>query len=1080
MALNSYSLDWTYFVEFPGSNGTATELGLWSHITRRYAERTKLDRGAHRCRDSRLSMPDMRPSYPFNSLSVSAHILRTSHSRSRARALRTRLTRTSHMHARPSRARSIGLRAPTDSSPSSFKRAPAYACTLRISRSRAHLARLRIAYARLRARYFPASTSARLVDIVSLHLIREELLSVAVLWVELYSRIQSRFLTFTDQVWLLYSNQNSSQAVSYDCSDPLWISSPYVGGTRIKVMRGEPNTTIVELMLEFNVNLSCDSVTQSLSFNMSSSGIGGQPMLNLTLVIYNAVTNSTMSSVARTPYSQWSWSGTLTDVLDGILEIIVNNPTSFDGTLSTGSIDHLVLCKGKGNNVMVFPKSDYDNTDFNYTDGQYTFTHRTYGADMFRYLGDFTPSWSNWTSWENVMTIPADVLSNSDTFWTGQHLIVQYWSGVATTSSVVVHADLNYNQQCRVPQLLARGPLNNWGYDQGISNAMNLVSDGTWELKIMAAWPTYLQLNMFGYDDYYYGDVDGGGVMDRIPPNSIALNYLNLLAPPYPALAWALIVDDATLEWTLEPHGHASVSATLYGLLCSLSLITRVLAVVIFMYSFYGIHHNLYGVQTNSGASKCFPIIGLLNKSAADFKESVTPIVEKIFGHKPNAEIVGWPEDKNKRRRVLIATLEYEIIDWKLKVKIGGLGVMSSLMGKAMMDVDLIWVIPKVKDLDYPAGELAEPIEAIVFNEPYHIEVEMHVWTISPMSSSTALFFFHAQTTSDPYPARMDDLSSAIFYSTWNQAIATTIRQFPVIDIYHINDYHGALAPIYLLLKVVPICLSLHNAEFQGLWPLRTKEEMKEVCSAFNISKEHCTKYVQFGNTFNLLHAAASFISVYQNSISVAGVSDNMSILPNPDPTDIAALDENPVAICEVQIDQVVEVQRPEMKRQAQEWANIKQDPNSDLFVFVGRWSRQKGVDLIADVMPSLLEKCPSIQLICVGPVIDLYGRFAVEKLVWLMEMYPDGVYSKLEFTVLPPYLFSGAGFSLIPSRDEPFGLVAVEFGRKGALGVGSRLGGLGLMPVTVTSKNPYTHFPFTSKRAVRTTLISYHAYLLS
>ena len=63
------------------------------------------------------------------------------------------------------------------------------------------------------------------------------------------------------------------------------------------------------------------------------------------------------------------------------------------------------------------------------------------------------------------------------------------------------------------------------------------------------------------------------------------------------------------------------------------------------------------------------------------------------------------------------------------------------------------------------------------------------------------------------------------------------------------------------------------------------------------------------------------------------------------------------------------------------------------------------------------------------------------------MEMYPDRVYSKPEFTALPPYLFSGADFALIPSRDEPFGLVAVEFGRKGALGVGSRLGGLDLMP---------------------------------
>lgn len=93
------------------------------------------------------------------------------------------------------------------------------------------------------------------------------------------------------------------------------------------------------------------------------------------------------------------------------------------------------------------------------------------------------------------------------------------------------------------------------------------------------------------------------------------------------------------------------------------------------------------------------------------------------------------------------------------------------------------------------------------------------------------------------------------------------------------------------------------------------------------------------------------------------------------------------------------------------------------------------------------LEKRPSVQLIAVGPVIDLYGRFAAEKLARLMELYPDRVFSKPEFTALPPYLFSGADFALIPSRDEPFGLVAVEFGRKGALGVGSRLGGLGLMP---------------------------------
>ena len=63
------------------------------------------------------------------------------------------------------------------------------------------------------------------------------------------------------------------------------------------------------------------------------------------------------------------------------------------------------------------------------------------------------------------------------------------------------------------------------------------------------------------------------------------------------------------------------------------------------------------------------------------------------------------------------------------------------------------------------------------------------------------------------------------------------------------------------------------------------------------------------------------------------------------------------------------------------------------------------------------------------------------------MSKYPRRVYSRPEFVALPPFFHSGVEFGLMPSRDEPFGLVAVEFGRKGALCVGSRVGGLGSMP---------------------------------
>jgi len=544
----------------------------------------------------------------------------------------------------------------------------------------------------------------------------------------------------------------------------------------------------------------------------------------------------------------------------------------------------------------------------------------------------------------------------------------QDWSQATLSVAAVIHADTQYKgPQRRYPQLLLRGPYNNWGFDQGLPSQMELNSDGQWEIEIMAAWPSYVQVNVWGYDDYFYGDTDGDGVLDRLPPNSVAPNYLNMSAPPRPHLAWNLLIDDATMTWSLVPRGQASVGAIVYSLLLSIPLITGILAVLIFMWTFYGIKYNRYGVKTKNH-SHYFPILGSLGsstKSTTDLKDSVP-----IMGGRKQRQVIGWPEDKNKRRKVLISTLEYEVIDWKLKVKIGGLGVMSSLMGKAMTDVDLIWVVPKVADLEYPPADLGEPMEVMIFGDPYLVQVETHqldnityVLLDSPV--------FRAQSTAEPYPARMDDLGSAVYYSTWNQCIAATIRRYPDIDIYHINDFHGALAPIYLLPRIIPVCFSLHNAEFQGLWPLRTKEEVKEVCSAFNISTELCRQYVQFGNTFNLLHAGATFISAHQKSVGVAGVSDkygkrswarypalwsltHVDSLPNPDPSDIDALDEAPVRPKDVQVDVEAEAQRPGLKKQAQEWAGLKQDPDSDLFVFVGRWSKQKGVDLIADVMPSL------------------------------------------------------------------------------------------------------------------------------
>lgn len=122
----------------------------------------------------------------------------------------------------------------------------------------------------------------------------------------------------------------------------------------------------------------------------------------------------------------------------------------------------------------------------------------------------------------------------------------------------------------------------------------------------------------------------------------------------------------------------------------------------------------------------------------------------------------------------------------------------------------------------------------------------------------------------------MDDMESAVYYSTWNQCIAAVIQRFQP-DIYHINDYHGAAAPLYLLPDLTPCCLSLHNAEFQGLWSLKQEKDLQRMCDIFNLGKDVVNKYVRFGDVFNLLHSGASYLREHQEGFGAVGVSDKYS-----------------------------------------------------------------------------------------------------------------------------------------------------------------------------------------------------------
>ncbi|KAM7188404.1 hypothetical protein V8F33_010655 [Rhypophila sp. PSN 637] len=815
----------------------------------------------------------------------------------------------------------------------------------------------------------------------------------------------------------------------------------------------------VEITFEFSEEMeSCAAVQKAISIE-SKVEAGGEPEL----VGAECISFDPKPIVKYTGAipSQYRFTARLRNLKEGIHRITIKNAPAKRAGQTTDATDHFYLRVGKEDNPVVFPESADYSTTLVTKEGDRLFVHHAApGADKWRYSTNWGSSWSPWMDYTGGKT-PIDYLPWSGTprqAWKDDHVQVQYWSKLLGSSAFMQSGDNVPQKARRFPHLFAHGTFNKFGFDAGVKNAFQLTNDGEWEVHLMDEWPTQFQLNVWGMNPdqkpdtgFVYGDVDGDGILGRMPPSSLAQNFINASEPPpMPALSYKLIFNDATLSFRKEPQGSMWVQIIMFILLFVLPVVGGLTAVWIFMGSFYKVKINKVGFKKRGRS----PLRNLGNR--------LSSISFENFRHKD--EDIEMGVVPSKRRKVIIATMEYNIDDWNIKIKIGGLGVMAQLMGKALEHQDLIWVVPCVGGIDYPVDQRAEPMYVPIMGKEYEIEVQYHqVQNITYVLLDAPIF--RQQSKADPYPPRMDDIDSAIYYSAWNYCIAETIRRFNP-DLYHINDYHGAAAPLYLLPeRTIPCALSLHNAEFQGMWPMRNPEESKEVCEVFNLDPEIVKEYVQFGSVFNLLHAGSSYLRVHQKGFGAVGVSkkygdrsyarypifwglSKIGQLPNPDPSDTAewSRDEE-VNEKDVVVDQEAESKRGDLRRQAQEWAGLKVDPNADLFVFVGRWSLQKGVDLIADIFPSILEKYPSTQLIAVGPVIDLYGKFAALKLEKLMQKYPGRVYSKPEFTALPPYIFSGAEFALIPSRDEPFGLVAVEFGRKGALGVGARVGGLGQMP---------------------------------
>ena len=364
------------------------------------------------------------------------------------------------------------------------------------------------------------------------------------------------------------------------------------------------STPSIPIQLHFSIPMSCEKIANALQINSTTHN---RQVARLDPRSIRCDSNITLNSMA-TPLcgvaqTTWSFMATLINVYDGVHQISINNVSTLaDGNITTNSHDHFLLRVGQRDNPIVFSNANYS-TNMLFSDpekGLYV-SHKAAGAEMFRYSLNFGTTYSDWLSYPdgdppNSTLAPRNWSGTNLQEWKGEHVIVQYWNRFVGSSDHVQHADLGTGSARRqLPHVFIEGTFNQYGFDGGIANQMQMSQNNTWTFDYVQGLPAEVSVNVWGMNpdgqlDHtrVYGDIDGDCVLDRIPPYSLINNVINITdPPPSPFLAWRIAVNDADYRYQLRPIGSRWNQLALFILLWLVPIFTGTASIWVFMKSFY-------------------------------------------------------------------------------------------------------------------------------------------------------------------------------------------------------------------------------------------------------------------------------------------------------------------------------------------------------------------------------------------------------------------------------------------------------------------------------------------------------------
>jgi starch synthase len=285
-------------------------------------------------------------------------------------------------------------------------------------------------------------------------------------------------------------------------------------------------------------------------------------------------------------------------------------------------------------------------------------------------------------------------------------------------------------------------------------------------------------------------------------------------------------------------------------------------------------------------------------------------------------------------------------------------------------------------------------------------------------------------------------------------------------NVIHCHDHHTALIPFmtaqcfrYDKFKNIPTVLTIHNGEYQG----RYNRESYSILPAFNLEK---IGMLDWDGMLNSL--AAGIKSAWKVTTVSEGYLEELmeychgiEILLRHEKSKTAGILNG--------ID--TEVWDPKTDTYLEENFSLKNfksgkkknkfflcdqfglDPKRPLFSFIGRLVREKGADLIPELIVSCKEKGIEASFFVLGT-----GDPSLHSLFKTLQSDYLGYFdTRLEYNEeLAHRVYAGSDFLLMPSRVEPCGLNQLYSMRYGTIPLVRKTGGLADTVVDISEKNGY------------------------